>query len=411
MMTGVDNPPHIEGPPSDRTIRRVWRADRSISDAVAPRYLQWIARFRRYCDELGLVEASELTHDGIKRFQTWYAGSQKVATLPTTLVSSSIHALRRVHEVMGTPMPPWRTPQRRRSPASAVLRDYAAHLAQHRGNPEGTVRKKLDHVSKLFEHLAASGKSWRQMRLPDIDAFLIQCAHGYSRATTADVASTVRSFCRFLLASGRLDIDLAVAVISPVQPVFERPRRAWPWEDVQRLLQAVDTSTARGLRDHALLLMMSTYGLGAGEVIRLQLQDIDWQAGTLQMSRPKTGVNFVLPLLPAVGKVLARYLRHGRPPHTPTRHVFVQMKVPFDALTCSSGVRHILVKHAKAAGIQATFLGSHVLRHSNAARQVDVGTQARVLSELLGHRDSQSLSAYVRIATQTLREVSLPVPR
>lgn len=249
------------------------------------------------------------------------------------------------------------------------------------------------------------------MRLPDIDAFLIQCAHGYSRATTADMASTIRSFTRFLLASGRIRVDLADAVISPVQPQFERPRRAWPWEDVQRLLHAVDTSTARGLRDHALLLMMSTYGLGAGEVIRLQLQDIDWKAGTLQMSRPKTGVNFVLPLLPAVGKVLARYLRHGRPVHTPTRHVFVQMKVPFGALTASSAVRHILVKHAKAGGIQAAYLGSHVLRHSNAARQIDVGTQARVLTELLGHRDSQSLSAYVRIATQPLREVSLPVPR
>jgi len=102
-----------------------------------------------------------------------------------------------------------------------------------------------------------------------------------------------------------------------VQPKFERPRRALPWEDVQRLLRAVETSTACGLRDHALLLMMSTYGLGAGEVIGLQLQDIDWSAGTLQMSRPKTGVNFVLPLLPSVAKVLARYLRNGRPPHTP----------------------------------------------------------------------------------------------
>src|SRR5436853_190159 len=51
-----------------------------------------------------------------------------------------------------------------------------------------------------------------------------------------------------------------------------------------RLLHAVDTSTASGLRDHALLLMMSTYGLGAGEMIRLQLRDIDWNAGTLQMS-------------------------------------------------------------------------------------------------------------------------------
>lgn len=411
MVTRSDNSQRIERPPAVRTILRVWHADRSISDTVARLYLQWIARFRRYCDELELDEANELTREGTKRFQAWYAGSHKISTVPIGLASSSMHALRRVHEVMGTPMPPWRTPASRRSPASAVLRDYAVHLTRHRGNPEATVHKKLDHVGKLFEHLAASGKSWRQMRLPDIDEFLVQCAYGYSRATTADIASTVRSFCRFLLASGRVRFDLAVAVISPVQPRFERPRRAWPWEDVQRLLRAVDTGTAAGLRDHALLLMMSTYGLGAGEVIRLQLQDIDWSAGTIQVVRPKTGVNFVLPLLPAVGKVLARYLRHGRPPHTPTRHVFVQMKVPFDALTCSSAVRHILVKHAKAAGIQATYLGSHVLRHSNAARQVDVGTQARVLSELLGHRDSQSLSAYVRIATQTLREVSLPVPR
>ena len=411
MATRCRNSQHIEGQPTDRAILRVWRADRSISETVAQLYLQWIVRFRRYCADLGRDEANELTHDGAKRFQAWYVGSYKVCTAPIGLASSSMHALRRVHEVVGTPMPPWRTPASRRAPSSAVLRDYAAHLTQHRGNPDGTVHKKLDHVGKLLEHLAASGKSWRQMRLPDIDDFLIQCAYGYSRATTADIASTVRSFCRFLLASGRLRFDLAVAVISPVQPKYERPRRAWPWEDVQRLLRGVDTSTAAGLRDHALLLMMSTYGLGVGEVIRLQLQDIDWNAGTIQVMRPKTGVNFVLPLLPAVGKVLARYLQHGRPPHTPTRHMFVQTKVPFGALTTSSAVRHVLVKHAKAAGIQAAYMGTHVLRHSNAARQVDVGTQARTLSELLGHRDSQSLSAYVRIATLTLREVSLPVPR
>ena len=411
MVTRSGNSPPIERLPTERAILRVWRADRSISDTVAQIYLHCIARFRRYCEELGFVEADELTHEGAMRFQAWYAGSHKLGVVPIGLARSSMHALRRVHEVIGTPMPPWRTPAIHRAPTSAVLRDYSVHLAQHRGNPDATVHKKLDHVGKLFEHLAASGKSWRQMRLPDIDEFLIQCAYGYSRATTADIASTVRSFCRFLLASGRLRFDLAVAVISPVQPKFERPRRAWPWEDVQRLLRAVDTSTASGLRDHALLLMMSTYGLGAGEVIRLQLQDIDWNADTIQVMRPKTGVNFVLPLLPAVGKVLAGYLQYGRPPHTPTRHMFVQTKVPFGALTTSSAVRHVLVKHAKAAGIKAAYLGSHVLRHSNAARQVDVGTQARTLSELLGHRDSQSLSAYVRIATQTLREVSLPVPR
>jgi integrase len=58
-----------------------------------------------------------------------------------------------------------------------------------------------------------------------------------------------------------------------------------PWEDVQRLLRAVDTSTAGGVRDHALLLMMSTSGLGAGEAIALQLQDIDWNACTSSSTR------------------------------------------------------------------------------------------------------------------------------
>ena len=397
--------------PTAQVIMCVWRADRTISANSARQYLQWIGQFRRYCSERGLVEVDELTRDGAKRFKAWYARSHKIKVASLGLASSSMRALRRVYEVMGAAVPAWSPVKRRPPPAMALLRDYAAHLGQQRGNPEGTIHKKLDHVGKLLEHLARRGKSWRRMRLTDIDAFLIECARRYARSTTADIASTVRSFARFLLASGRVHVDLADAVIAPVQPRFEQPRRALPWDEVQQLLRAVDTSTTRGLRDHAMLLMMSAYGLGAGEVIRLQLNDIDWNAGSLRVSRPKTGVNFVLPLLAPVARVLARYLRQGRPPNTPTRQVFVQAKVPFDAFTASSAVRHILAKHARAAGIQAPYLGSHVLRHSNAARQLDIGTRARVLSDLLGHRDPESVSAYVRIATQSLREVSLPVPR
>jgi integrase len=248
------------------------------------------------------------------------------------------------------------------------------------------------------------------MTLVDIDAFLIECAQQFARTTVSDIACTVRCFARFLFSTGRISADLAAAVAAPVQPRYERPRRALPWSDVQRLLRAVDISGRSGRRDYALLLMMSTYGLGAGEVIGLQLQDIDWRAVTLKFTRPKTGVSFSLPLLPAVAGALSRYLYAERPQRTPTRHVFIQARTPFAPLSGSSAVRHILVKHAKAAGLDAPFLGSHVLRHSNAARQVDLGTRPRVLSDLLGHRDPESISAYVRIATHSLRDISLPVP-
>lgn len=397
--------------PTTQEILRAWRADRRIKASSAQRYLQWIGWLRCYCDELGLDEADQLTRDGAERFHAWYGATHNISVGLPGGVSSSMRSLRRVYEVMGLPVLPWQPAVQRPAPSTPLLRDYATHLGQHRGNPEITVRKKLHHIGKLLAYLTSKGKSWRQLSLSDIDAFLVECAGRYARTTTSDIASTVRSFARFLLASGRIRVDLADAVISPVQPRLAQPRRALPWDDVQRLLRGVDTSSPGGLRDHAMLLMMSTYGFGAGEVTGLQLQHIDWTARTLQVSRPKTGVHFALPLLAPVAKVLAKYLRHGRPPHTPTRHLFVQMKVPFGAITASSAVRHILIKHAKVAGIQAPYLGSHVLRHSNASRQLDVGTPARVLSDILGHRDSQSVSAYVRIATQSLREVSLPVPR
>ncbi len=396
--------------PTIRDMRRAWRADRCVQDSSAGLYVQWITRFRAYCAKRRLDERAELTLEGARRFVAWYARRRHLDPRRLGGARTALYALSRVYNVMGLSPPIWRAAARVRAPVSALLRAYADHLARHRGNPEVTVHKRLDHVGKLLGHLVGVGKTWRTMRLPDIDEFLIGCSQRYARSTTADIAGSVRSFARFLLATGRIGVELAEAVISPVQPKHERPRRALPWEDVQRLLRAVDTSAARGLRDHALLLMMSTYGFGAGEVIRLQLQDIDWNAGTLKVVRPKTGVAFTLPLLPAVARVLARYLRDGRPRNTPTRHVFVQMKNPFGPLSTSSAVRHVIIKHAKGAGIAAPYLGSHVLRHANAARQLDVGTRARVLSELLGHRDPESVSAYVRIATESLREVSLPVP-
>jgi site-specific recombinase XerD len=399
-----------EALPAITDMLRIWRADRCVQDSSAGVYLQWIKRFRAYCAQHELDERAELTLSGVKRFVASYALRRGLDARRLGGARTALYALSRVHQVMGLDLPVWQAPRPVSPPAATLLREYADYLTRHRGNPDSTVHKKLAHIAKLSDYLVGLGKTCGTMALTDIDAFLISCAERYARSTVADIAASIRCFARFLLARGHISIELAESIISPGQPRFEQPRRALPWEDVRRLLRAVDTSSPRGLRDHALLLMMSTYGFGAGEVIGLQLQDIDWSAATLSVMRPKTGVGFTLPLLPAVGKALALYLRDGRPPNIPHRHVFVCMKMPFSPLAASAAVRHILVKHAVAAGLNAPYLGSHVLRHSNAARQVNLGIRPQVLSDLLGHRDPESISAYVRIATEALRDVSLPVP-
>lgn len=115
-------------------------------------------------------------------------------------------------------------------------------------------------------------------------------------------------------------------------------------------------------------------------------------------------------MLPPISQALAHYLRYGRPIDTPTRHIFVQMQVPFKPFVRAGAIGHIVAKHARKAGINAPSLGSHVLRHTHAGRQIDLGARPQVLSELLGHSDPELISAYVRIATDSLRELALPVP-
>jgi integrase/recombinase XerD len=311
---------------------------------------------------------------------------------------------------LGVKVPPWKPLEISPPPVSPTMADFAAHLRDVRGNPPQTIHKKLMHMEMFNAFCRKQNRAMYRARLQDIDDFVVACRKRYARATVADICSTLRGFQRFLCASGRSVRDLSSSIIAPIVRDSERPHRSLPWKDVQRILRAVDRSSPTGRRDYAILLMMSVYGLGAGEVIGLTLDNINWRAQTVRVVRPKTRVEFLLPLLPAVSRALVSYLRLGRPEHAPTRRLFVTMCTPFKPLACSVTVRHILHSAASRANVTAAFLGTHVLRHTYACRQLELGATPKVIGDILGHRDPDSTSAYLRVATERLRAMALPVP-
>jgi integrase len=192
---------------------------------------------------------------------------------------------------------------------------------------------------------------------------------------------------------------------------LDRPPRALPWADVRRILRAIDLGAGLGCRDFAMFLMMATYGMGAGEITGLMIDDIDWVARTVSVHRPKTGTRTVLPLLDPVARALARYLRKSRPAHACDRSVFVSHRMPHSRLSGAAPIHHRLAKYAMLAGVRADFLGTHLFRHTHATRQIEAGAPAKIVGDILGHRRPESTSAYVRSALATLRTVALPVPR
>jgi site-specific recombinase XerD len=125
------------------------------------------------------------------------------------------------------------------------------------------------------------------------------------------MASGLRSFFRFLYGRGEIARNLATSVPRVANwRLSELPKFLEP-EHVERLLKACRQDTPSGQRDYAILLLLARLGLRAGEVVHLEMDDIDWEKGEISV-RGKSVRHDGLPIPQDVGKALARYLRQGR---------------------------------------------------------------------------------------------------
>lgn len=229
-----------------------------------------------------------------------------------------------------------------------------------------------------------------------------------SRATLQHRIAQLRGFLRFLATNGIVRPGLDRQIDTPRVYRQEQLPRSLPWPTVQGLLQCIDRRTAEGLRDYAMLFLIATYGLRACEVVALTLDAIDWRGRRLHVPQRKTGTPLVLPLTDAAGTILLRYLRHGRPA-SPHRELFLRHRAPAGVLQ-RTAVTDVFQKWVRRSGLPIPFSGPHCLRHSYAVALLRRGVSLKTLGDLLGHRTAESTCAYLRLATDDLREVALTAP-
>ena len=132
-------------------------------------------------------------------------------------------------------------------------------------------------------------------------------------------------------------------------------------EDLNRVLALPADSTAKRLQDRAMLLLLARLGLRAGEVVRLELEDIDWRAGNILIRAGKTRRERVLPLPQDAGEVLVRYVKEGRPGRA-HRRIFLNVCPPHEPLASSVVLSGIAQTALREAGIKSHLPGAYVFR-------------------------------------------------
>ena len=174
------------------------------------------------------------------------------------------------------------------------------------------------------------------------------------------------------------------------------------------MLASVDRTSATGRRNYAILLLLARLGLRAGEVVRLELDDLDWRAGELTV-RGKGSVHARLPLPRDVGAALATYLRTDRPPCA-TRRVFVCVKAPHRGLGHPATVSTLVPSALNRAGLTPPTTGAHLLRHSLATDLLRHDTSLGDIGEVLRHQQLQTTEVYAKVDIDRLRALAQPWP-
>lgn len=279
-------------------------------------------------------------------------------------------------------------------------------LRRDRGLREATVVQYQHYLRRLEDHLQRIGiRSLADLSPAVVTAFITEMGKSRDKRSVQSLCSILKAFLRYLHQIGIVTRDLSQQVESPRRYRLADLPRSIAWEEVHRMLQAVDPRSPVGKRDYAILLLLVTYGLRAREVAALTLEDLDWKCDRLHVRGRKAGHSTAYPLTPVVGEALLDHLRQNRP-NAAGRSLFFRAPAPHTPLSwhaVSLRAKHYIRK----AGINVPRPGSHTLRHTCVQRLVEAHLPLKTIGDFVGHRTPDATAVYAKVNLEALREVAL----
>ena len=234
----------------------------------------------------------------------------------------------------------------------------------------------------------------------EIRAFLAMMRNsGYSKATVARKLASLRSLYKYLVRQGHLSASPVSVIRTPRQD--KRLPKCLDIKQIEGLLSAPDATTLLGSRDRAILETIYSAGLRIGELVALNVEDLDEFGGALRI-RGKGKKERLAPLGACAVTALRDYIqmRTDDAGDAPQGALFVNRNG--QRLTDRS-IRRKLDKYLREAGLSTT-ISPHVLRHSFATHMLDAGADLRSVQEMLGHESVSTTQIYTHLTTRRLQE-------
>ncbi len=237
-----------------------------------------------------------------------------------------------------------------------------------------------------------------------IHDFFIDIRNIWDAGSVRTAASGLRAFLEYAEVESKLQKNVPVKLprkrsIIPILTT-EEERSVW------NLLKTDVIS----FRDRSIIMLLLLTGLRAVDIVSLKLSDIDWNNETISITQKKTHAPLILPLVPAIGNALAKYIIQERP-KAESPYVFLRSHAPYIPLQGHTSCYAIVKKVFKHAGIRlgTEMKGTRLLRHHVASKMLSNGVAVQTISLALGHVNPNSTDVYLTTDDKVLRECALPL--
>lgn len=262
--------------------------------------------------------------------------------------------------------------------------------------------------SYLMDYLAAQGMDdFTAVTLDTVNAYIRTLA-GFTYKTVEQHICSLRAFFRFLYQEGIVPDDLA----AKVPMVKARKQTAipsvWTHEELRQLIGVIDRGSPKGRRDYAIILIACRLGLRCTDIKNLCFENFNWAEKKLCFTQSKTGQPMELPLVPDVGWAVIDYLKYGRPKVDSSR-IFVRHMAPFLPFSEGDHLNQLIRAYMVKAHIpmRGRHRGMHSLRHTMASVLLEKDTPLPVISDIIGHLDTNSTAVYLKVDMERLAECPL----
>lgn len=280
----------------------------------------------------------------------------------------------------------------------------------------GAAKDTLD-TTKLYlmrfqDHLQLNGiTDIRDISNKDILSFVRNLGF-YSKGTIHCTLCTLRVFLKYLYQESFLDEDMSFIVPKDNYRKEAKLPTTYEKNEIQKIISAIDRGNPKGKRDYAIILLAVRLGLRASDICQMKFENLLWEQNTISLTQCKTRKRIELPLLSEIGNAIIDYLKYGRP-FSESQYVFLHVNPSYERLQ-EPTIHSIVSQYMRIAGIENINKkkhGPHALRHSLANFLMERKTPLPIISEVLGHCNTESTKTYLRIDLQSLKQCALEVPQ